>query len=88
MVFPIVLNRRYCAVHADGIALQFVHAHQPLAQLALYVPFRLDFYFARAVYLSDPVRECTCTVATITRYQKRISGPLLDRIDYCRKALH
>jgi magnesium chelatase family protein len=32
-------------------------------------------------YFSDPVRECTCTMATITRYQKRISGPLLDRID-------
>jgi magnesium chelatase family protein len=27
------------------------------------------------------VRECTCTPATVTRYQKRISGPLLDRID-------
>ncbi|MBS1252258.1 MAG: Competence protein ComM [Anaerolineales bacterium] len=32
-------------------------------------------------FYSDPVRECTCTMATITRYQKRISGPLLDRID-------
>lgn len=26
-------------------------------------------------------RECTCSNNTITRYQKRISGPLLDRID-------
>ena len=32
-------------------------------------------------YFSDPHRECTCSAATITRYQKRISGPLLDRID-------
>jgi magnesium chelatase family protein len=32
-------------------------------------------------FYSDPVRECTCSPATITRYQKRISGPLLDRID-------
>ena len=32
-------------------------------------------------YLSDPVRECTCSPPTITRYQKRLSGPLLDRID-------
>jgi len=32
-------------------------------------------------YFGDPVRECTCTPATVTRYQKRISGPLLDRID-------
>ncbi|HUG16387.1 MAG TPA: YifB family Mg chelatase-like AAA ATPase, partial [Thermomicrobiales bacterium] len=32
-------------------------------------------------YLGDPVRECTCSSSSITRYQKRISGPLLDRID-------
>ncbi len=32
-------------------------------------------------YAGDPLRECTCTPAGITRYQKRISGPLLDRID-------
>jgi magnesium chelatase family protein len=27
------------------------------------------------------VKQCTCTSSIITRYQKRISGPLLDRID-------
>ena len=32
-------------------------------------------------YFGDPVRECCCSTSTITRYQKRISGPLLDRID-------
>jgi magnesium chelatase family protein len=32
-------------------------------------------------YYSDPVKECTCSQSVITRYQKRISGPLLDRID-------
>ena len=32
-------------------------------------------------YFMDPVRECTCSVTAITRYQKRISGPLLDRIN-------
>jgi magnesium chelatase family protein len=32
-------------------------------------------------YFGDTKRECTCTPATVTRYQKRISGPLLDRID-------
>jgi magnesium chelatase family protein len=32
-------------------------------------------------YHGDPVRECTCSMSTVTRYQKRISGPLLDRID-------
>lgn len=32
-------------------------------------------------YYQDPVKECTCSLSTIARYQKRISGPLLDRID-------
>ena len=32
-------------------------------------------------YFSDPVKECTCPNQVITRYQKRISGPMLDRID-------
>lgn len=31
--------------------------------------------------LNDPVKACTCTPAMITRYQSRLSGPLLDRID-------
>ncbi len=29
----------------------------------------------------DPFKECTCGPGLIGRYQKRISGPLLDRID-------
>jgi magnesium chelatase family protein len=32
-------------------------------------------------HFGDPVRACTCSGQTISRYQKRISGPLLDRID-------
>ncbi len=32
-------------------------------------------------YYGDPVRACTCSMSAVTRYQKRISGPLLDRID-------
>jgi magnesium chelatase family protein len=32
-------------------------------------------------YFGDPVKECTCSPSMITRYRKRISGPLLDRID-------
>ncbi|MBA3531302.1 MAG: YifB family Mg chelatase-like AAA ATPase [Ardenticatenales bacterium] len=30
---------------------------------------------------SDPGRECTCSPATISRYQQRLSGPLMDRFD-------
>ncbi len=32
-------------------------------------------------YFRDPVKECTCSFGVVSRYQKRISGPLLDRID-------
>lgn len=32
-------------------------------------------------YYGDSEKQCTCTMAMITKYQKRISGPILDRID-------
>ncbi|MFN8399696.1 MAG: ATP-binding protein [Anaerolineales bacterium] len=32
-------------------------------------------------FSGDPVKACTCAPAVVTKYQKRISGPLLDRID-------
>jgi len=32
-------------------------------------------------YLNHPARECQCTPLTISKYQRRISGPILDRID-------
>ena len=32
-------------------------------------------------FYGDSVRECTCAPGLVARYQKRISGPLLDRID-------
>ena len=32
-------------------------------------------------YFNDPEKECRCAAHEIFRYQKKISGPLLDRID-------
>jgi magnesium chelatase family protein len=32
-------------------------------------------------WLGDPVRACRCTQAVVDGYQRRLSGPLLDRID-------
>lgn len=32
-------------------------------------------------YFGDSVKPCTCSPGTVIKYQKRISGPLLDRID-------
>lgn len=45
-----------------------------LALVAAMNPCPCGFY-------GDPVRECRCSQQQIQRYQKRISGPLLDRID-------
>jgi magnesium chelatase family protein len=33
-------------------------------------------------FYRDPVQPCSCTPAQIKRYTSRISGPLLDRIDF------
>ena len=49
--------------------------------------FPADFQLIAAMnpcprgYFSDPIKECTCSNQVITRNQKRISGPMLDRID-------
>lgn len=32
-------------------------------------------------YYGDPSRECTCSATQVQRYQARIGGPLLDRIE-------
>jgi len=32
-------------------------------------------------FFGDPQKACTCANSAVTKYQKRISGPLLDRID-------
>lgn len=46
-----------------------------------------DFLFVAASnpcpcgYLGDPIHPCKCSAAEITRYQRRFSGPILDRID-------
>jgi len=32
-------------------------------------------------YFGDPVKQCQCSSGQIFKYQKKISGPLLDRID-------
>ncbi|MEK7450419.1 MAG: ATP-binding protein, partial [Patescibacteria group bacterium] len=32
-------------------------------------------------YFGDPTHECKCMPGQILRYQKRVSGPVIDRID-------
>ena len=51
------------------------------------VTFPASFLFVAALnpcpcgFLTDKKRSCTCNPQQIARYQSRISGPLLDRID-------
>ena len=32
-------------------------------------------------YYGDPFKQCTCSPSLVSRYQKRISGPFIDRVD-------
>jgi len=32
-------------------------------------------------YYGDPLRPCTCPASVVSRYQQRISGPFMDRVD-------
>ena len=58
-----------------------------LARSTTTLEFPADFMLIGAMnpcpcgFYGDPVKECTCSMNFITRYQKRLSGPLLDRID-------
>jgi len=51
------------------------------------ITFPADFMLVAAAnpcpcgYQGDSTRECICTSTQILKYQKRLSGPLLDRID-------
>jgi magnesium chelatase family protein len=51
------------------------------------VTFPADFMLVATMnpcpcgFLGDPVKECTCSSSQILAYQKRLSGPLLDRVD-------
>ena len=32
-------------------------------------------------YYRDPIKECNCTSSSIQKYRRKLSGPLMDRID-------
>ena len=63
----------------DGV----VHVSRVSASYA----YPVDFCLIAALnpcpcgYYGDLYRQCTCSSTAVAKYQKRISGPLLDRID-------
>ncbi|ANF56693.1 YifB family Mg chelatase-like AAA ATPase [Halotalea alkalilenta] len=58
-----------------------------IARVARQAIFPAEFQLVAAMnpcpcgHLGDPRRACRCSAAQIQRYQARLSGPLLDRID-------
>ena len=58
-----------------------------VSRLAAAVTYPADFLLIGSMnpcpcgYYGDQVKECLCTPHQIARYRKRLSGPLLDRID-------
>jgi len=61
--------------------------HVTISRAKVSLSFPANFMLVGAMnpcpcgYYGDSVRECTCSMATVRRYQQRLSGPLLDRID-------
>jgi len=61
--------------------------HVSVSRAALSVDFPSRFILVAAMnpcpcgYFGDKTKECVCHPGVVTKYQKKISGPLLDRID-------
>jgi magnesium chelatase family protein len=61
--------------------------HVTIARAVTSLRFPASFMLVAAMnpcpcgFMGDSVKECICTPIQIQRYQSRISGPLLDRID-------
>lgn len=61
--------------------------HVTISRARVALTFPANFMLIAAMnpcpcgYYGDSVRQCTCSPSEIRRYQQRLSGPLLDRID-------
>ncbi|HCK92148.1 MAG TPA: hypothetical protein DHW71_04125 [Gammaproteobacteria bacterium] len=61
--------------------------HITLSRAALQISYPANFQLVAAMnpcpcgYRDDPVKKCECPPQAIARYQSKLSGPLMDRID-------
>lgn len=75
------------ATKLEGLRQPLEDRTVTLARAAGTLSFPANFCLVGAMnpcpcgYYGDPRRACTCAASAVSRYQKRISGPLLDRID-------
>jgi magnesium chelatase family protein len=75
------------ATKLEGLRQPLEDRTVTLARAAGTLTFPANFTLIAAMnpcpcgYFGDPRRVCSCAPGAIGRYQKRISGPLLDRID-------
>jgi magnesium chelatase family protein len=75
------------ATKLEGLRQPLEDRTVTLARAAGTLSFPANFTLIAAMnpcpcgYFGDPRRACSCAPGAIGRYQKRISGPLLDRID-------
>jgi magnesium chelatase family protein len=71
------LARMYQSIIQNSAYIQL----SPYFQLKIPQKMCYCVYPCPCGYYGDPFKPCTCSDATVSKYQKRISGPLLDRID-------
>ena len=75
------------ATKLEGLRQPLEDRTVTLARAAGTLSFPANFTLIAAMnpcpcgYYGDPRRSCSCATSAVARYQKRISGPLLDRID-------
>ncbi len=71
----------------EGLRQPLENGHVHIARAKKTLVFPARFMLVAAMnpcpcgYFGDTAKECKCTAHEILRYQRKISGPLLDRID-------
>ena len=71
----------------EGLRQPMEDGEVEIVRVAGHVRYPASFTLIAAInpcpcgYLGHPRRECKCTDRQIARYRRRISGPILDRID-------